>query len=58
MTSSVLKTSPTVVPSDMAEERRECAKCGKQADIVCFVDGFPWCEQCLINALQKEGDYA
>lgn len=31
-----------------------CGKCGKQAEIVCFVDDVPWCEECLSKALGGE----
>lgn len=37
----------------------KCAKCGKESEIVCFVDDAPWCEQCLDKALgtpQKDGN--
>lgn len=29
----------------------KCAKCGKDAEIVCFVDGKPWCDECFCKAL-------
>ena len=29
----------------------KCAKCGEVREIVCRVDGEPWCEECLYKAL-------
>lgn len=29
----------------------KCAKCKKEAEIICFVDDRPWCEECLDRAL-------
>lgn len=29
----------------------KCAKCGEVREIVCRVDGEPWCEECLDKAL-------
>ena len=31
-----------------------CGKCGKSSEIVCLVDGVPYCEQCLSFALGVE----
>lgn len=28
----------------------ECAKCGEVREIVCRVDGEPWCEECFDKA--------
>lgn len=28
-----------------------CTKCGEEKEIVCYVDGEPWCEDCLDKAL-------
>lgn len=29
----------------------KCEKCGKEVEIVCFVDDEPWCEECFVKAL-------
>ena len=29
----------------------KCAKCGNEKEIAAFVDGKPWCEDCLDAAL-------
>lgn len=41
-----IEAAPTVI-----EAEGKCAKCGKETEIVCFVDDEPWCEGCLNIAL-------
>jgi hypothetical protein len=30
-----------------------CAKCGKIKEMVCTVDGKPWCEDCFDKAMES-----
>lgn len=53
MPDNVIADLDTAILSATEKERPacRCGKCGKQAEIVCFVDDVPWCEECLSNAL-------
>ena len=35
----------------------KCAKCGETKEIVCTVDGEPWCEECFDKAMGWEDEH-
>lgn len=39
---------------------RLCAKCGKEKEVCCLIDGKPWCEDYFVIALdgERKGDDA
>ena len=41
------------------EDKHEvkCAKCGEIKEIICTVDGKPWCEDCFDRAMKCEDEH-